>query len=382
MKVLHIITRLILGGAQENTLATVYGLMKRGYDVTLATGPPLGPEGSLIGEARERGVKLIIIPEMRREIHPLRDAKAFVKLYRLIKNGGFAIVHTHSSKAGILGRLAAWAACTRVIVHTIHGLPFHPYQSLLLNLLYINLEKIASLPTHKIITVCDAMSEKACHERIAGRDKFTTIYSGMELDPFLGVKEKDEGLVSSLGIGGNMVIGKIARLFPLKGQGFLIRALPDIVEAVPNAKLLLVGDGILKEHLVRLSEKLGVRDRVLFAGLVKRKDIPRFISVMDIVVHTSLREGLARVLPQAMAAGKPAVSFNLDGAGEVVLDGQTGFLVSPGDTAQLQKKIIELAKDPRMRLSFGRAGRRLVDPIFRAEYMVERICGVYEGLTG
>ncbi len=382
MKVLHVITRLILGGAQENTLATVYGLMRKGYDVTLATGPPLGPEGSLIEEARERGVRLALIPEMRREIHPLRDAKAFVKLYRLIKNGGWTIVHTHSSKAGILGRLAARAACTRVIVHTIHGLPFHPYQSWLLNLLYISLEKIASLPTHKIITVCDAMREAACRCRIAGRNKFTTIYSGMELDPFLGVKEKDKGLVSSLGIGDNMVIGKIARLFPLKGQGFLIRALPDIIKAVPDVKLLLVGDGILKEPLMKLSKELDVRDRVIFAGLVKREEIARFISVMDVVVHTSLREGLARVLPQAMAAGKPVVSFNLDGAGEVVLDGQTGFLVSPGDMAQLQKKIIELAKNPRMRLSFGRAGRKLVEPIFRAEYMVERICGVYEGLAG
>ncbi len=380
MKILHIITRLILGGAQENTLTTVYGQIERGYDVTLATGPPIGPEGSLMEEAEKRGVKIVLIPEMRREIHPVRDIKAFVRLYRLIKNGDFAIVHTHSSKAGILGRLAARAGGAGVRVHTIHGLPFHPYQSRILNLLYINLEKIASIFTQKIITVCDAMSAKACSCRIAERDKFITIYSGMELDTFLSIKEKDEELASSLGLGDNIVIGKIARLFSLKGHKFLIRALPAIIKAVPNVKLLLVGDGILREYLIQLSEELGIRDRIVFAGLVKREDIPRFISVMDIVVHTSLREGLARVLPQALAAGKPAVSFDIDGAGEVIKNGQTGFLAPPEDIAELQAKIIELAKDARMRRDFGEAGRRLVDPMFRAEYMVERICGVYREL--
>ncbi len=199
IKILHIITRLILGGAQENTLLTVEGLGKRkGYELTLATGPSLGPEGSLVGEAERKGIKLIRVPGMRREINPWRDFLTFVELYRLIKRGNYDIVHTHSSKAGILGRLAARLAGTKVIVHTIHGLPFHEYQSRGVNYFYILWERFAALFTDKIITVAEAMTSKALEAKLAPEEKFITIYSGMELDKFLesevGAVDKREQL--------------------------------------------------------------------------------------------------------------------------------------------------------------------------------------------
>ncbi len=332
MKVLHVITRLILGGAQENTLATVRILSgKDGYEVTLATGPPIGPEGSLMAEAEKTKAKIILIPEMRREINPVPDAISLVKLYFLMLRGRYDIVHTHSSKAGILGRIAAKLAGVKVIVHTIHGLPFHPYQSRFLNLTYTALEKLAAPITDRIITVCDAMSEKAVRARVAGTNKFETIYSGMNLEPFLHTENAPPAKRRELGIEENeMVVGKIGRLFPLKGHKYLIESAPAVVKAFPNVKFLLIGNGILREELKSKVRRLGLESRFIFSGLAKREEIPELISVMDVLVHTSVREGLARVLPQALACGKPAISFDIDGAREVVIPEKTGFLVPPG----------------------------------------------------
>ena len=386
IKVLHIITRLILGGAQENTLATVRVLsLKDDYEVSLVTGPPIGPEGSLMDEARIYGIEPVLLPEMRREINPVRDFLSFVKLYFLILRKKYDIVHTHSSKAGILGRLAGKLAGVKVIVHTIHGLPFHPYQNKFLNLLYIILEKFTACFTDRIITGCDAMKKKAVSAGIAGEDKFVTIYSGMDLTPFLfselSPQKSPVQKRRELGIKeGEMVIGKIGRLFPLKGHKYLIQAAPGIVKVFPNVKFLLIGDGILKNKLKSEVSQLGLEDKFIFLGLVKREDIPGLISVMDILVHTSLREGLARVLPQAMACEKPVVSFDIDGASEVVIPGKTGFLVLPEDIKSLSFAIINALSNPVKLSEMGRAGRLHVDPAFRVETMVDKIDELYKQL--
>jgi glycosyltransferase involved in cell wall biosynthesis len=404
VKVLHVITRMILGGAQENTLATVRILSEKDdYDVTLATGPPIGPEGSLMAEAEKTKAKIILIPEMRREINPLQDAVSLVKLYFLMLKGRYDIVHTHSSKAGILGRIAAKLAGdivhthsskagilgriaaklagVKAIVHTIHGLPFHPYQSRFLNLTYVTLEKLAALITGRIVTVCDAMSEKAVRARVAGTDKFETIYSGMNLQPFLRTENASPAKRRDLGIEENeIVVGKIGRLFPLKGHKYLIESAPAVVKAFPNVKFLLIGDGILKEELKSEVRRLGLESRFIFSGLAKREEIPGLISVMDILVHTSVREGLARVLPQALACGKPAISFDIDGAREVVIQGKTGFLVPPEDTSALSKAIIDALSDIPKLKEMGQTGRSLVAPVFSAETMVDKIDALYRNL--
>ena len=373
---------MILGGAQENTLATVRILSEKDdYDVTLATGPPIGPEGSLMAEAEKTKAKIILIPEMRREINPLPDAVSLVKLYFLMLKGRYDIVHTHSSKAGILGRIAAKLAGVKAIVHTIHGLPFHPYQSRFLNLTYVTLEKLAALITGRIVTVCDAMSEKAVRARVAGTDKFETIYSGMNLQPFLRTENASPAKRRDLGIEENeIVVGKIGRLFPLKGHKYLIESAPAVVKAFPNVKFLLIGDGILKEELKSEVRRLGLESRFIFSGLAKREEIPELISVMDVLVHTSVREGLARVLPQALACGKPAISFDIDGAREVVIPGKTGFLVPPEDTPALSKAIIDALSDTARLAEMGQAGRSLVAPVFSAETMVDKIDNLYKQL--
>ena len=382
-RVLHVITRLIVGGAQENTLLSVEGLDRLPeFEAVLATGLDRGPEGDLLDRAR-RTTRLVIVPELARDISPLADLRALWKLYHLIRRGRYHIVHTHSSKAGVLGRVAAWLAGTPIVVHTLHSLVFHDYQPWAVNRTYWALKKLCAPLTDHYISVSRLVAEKAIAAGIAPRERFTTIYSGMELDWFLSASADAGGVRRELGIPqGAPVVGKIARLFPLKGHDQLFDAIPGIVARVPGVRFLLVGDGLLQAHLRERARQGGYLDNLVFAGLVPRERIPAMLSAMDLLVHTSLREGLARVLPQALAMGKPCVSFDLDGASEVVIPGETGFLVKPDDVAGLQESIVRLLADAGLRARLGASGRARVDPAFRAETMVTEIAEVYRRLLG
>lgn len=381
IRVLHIITRMIVGGAQENTLLSVEGLDRLPeYEVTLLSGVDHGREGELLSRARET-TRLIVLPEMGRSINPLSDLVAFWKLYRLIKEGRYHIVHTHSSKAGVLGRWAAKFAGTPLIVHTLHSLVFHDYQPWLVNRAWWLAKKICAPITDYFISVSRIISEKAIAAGIAPPAMFRTIYSGMELDWFLNFKADTAAIRREFGIPADVpVVGKVARLFPLKGHDELMDAAPAIVARHPNVRFFLIGDGILLEHLQQRARELGILDNFVFAGLIPRERIPEMIAVMDVLVHTSLREGLARVLPQALAMGKPCVSFDIDGAPEVVITDKTGYLVQPNDAAGLAEGVSKLLADPALRAEMGAAGRKLVDPAFRAETMVREIAEVYEQL--
>ncbi|MCK4401092.1 glycosyltransferase family 4 protein [bacterium] len=383
IKVLHIITRLILGGAQENTLYTVEGLIKDpDYDVTLVSGHTTGPEGSLVSKAKDFGVNLVIINGLTRNINPFRDIIAFLSLYNLIKKNGFDIVHTHSSKAGILGRFAARLAGSSVIIHTIHGLPFHPYQNKFLNFLYIRLERLAGKFTDKIITVCDSMAQKAQVAGIKPVHGYVTVYSGMELGKFINERTSSSQAKRNIRLPVDAkVVGKVARLFPLKGCEYFISAAKYISERAQNVYFLIVGDGILREQLECRVRQMGLKDRFMFAGLVPQDDVPKFIAAMDVVVHTSLREGLARVIPQAMAMSKPVVSFDIDGARELVHNKDTGYLVRPEDTKKLSERVIDLLNDTGKAEKMGINGKKLVDPTFRIETMIDKIKVIYDNLT-
>ncbi len=382
VKVLHIITRLILGGAQENTLYTAEGLMKDpAYDITLASGHTTGPEGSIVNKAKESGVKLTIINSLTRNINPFSDISAFLSLYKLIKKNEYDIVHTHSSKAGILGRLAAKLAGCSVIIHTIHGLPFHPYQNKFLNFLYIRLERLAGRYTDKIITVCESMAQKAQAAGIKPVSGYVTVYSGMDLDKFIDDRTSSRQAKRNIGLPVDAkVVGKVARLFPLKGYEYFISASKYISECVQNVYFLIIGDGVLREQLEHRVRQMGLKDRFVFAGLIPNNDVPRFIAAMDIVVHTSLREGLARVIPQAMAMSKPVVSFDIDGARELIRNNDTGYLVAPKDTKRLSERVIDLLNDTKKAEKIGMNGRKLVDPAFRIETMIDKIKEIYDNL--
>ncbi|MBN1917090.1 MAG: glycosyltransferase family 4 protein [Verrucomicrobia bacterium] len=383
-KVCHVITRLILGGAQENTLYTVELLQESGrFDVTLVTGPALGPEGSLFERAENGDFQTVVIPQMRRAIHPVRDLTTYRALKRLFKRERYDVVHTHSSKAGVLGRLAARAAGVPVVVHTIHGLPFHPYQPRFTYKIYVALERIAARRSDRIISVADAMTAQAVAAGVAASDMFTTIYSGMDLDLFLEAGAKRDGVRKRLGFGpDDLVVGKIARLFHLKGHEYVFEAFRRLAARFPTLKLMLVHDGILRRQFEAQLERMGLRDRVVFTGIVPPDEIPELIAAMDVLVHASLREGLARTLPQALAVGRPVVSFDVDGAREVTLDDRTGCLVAPKDVDGLTAAIEKLLGDAALRARLGAEGRRLVDPVFRKEYMVEQIAALYDDLLG
>ncbi|MEA2328948.1 MAG: hypothetical protein QOE68_3907 [Thermoanaerobaculia bacterium] len=381
LRVLHIITRLIVGGAQENTLLTCEGLAAMPeYEVTLASGIDRGPEGDLLDRAAKGN--LVLVPELGRAISPIADVRALWKLYRLIRRGRYHIVHTHSSKAGVLGRIAAKLAGTPLIVHTLHSLVFHEYQPWIVNRTWWLVKKICAPMTDHFLSVSSVIVRKAVAAGIDEPGKFTTVYSGMELDWFLNSKADGAAVRREFGIPADApVVGKIARLFPLKGHDELMDAAPEIVRRVPNVRFFLIGDGILYDHLRERASAAGILDNFVFAGLIQRERIPEMLAAMDVVVHTSLREGLARVLPQALAMGKPCVSFDIDGAPEAVLDGKTGYLVRAYDNQTLADRISKLLADPELRATMGANGRRHVDPAWRAETMVAGTAAVYRMLA-
>lgn len=382
MRVAHIITRLILGGAQENTLLSCEDLLRiYGDDVLLITGPPLGPEGSLVERGRAGGVPMEVIPELRRAIHPWRDLVSYRKIKQILRRFRPDVVHTHSAKAGILGRMAATSLKTPAIVHGIHGAPFHPYQSAAARSFFRACERWASSQCHAFVSVADAMTELMVNAGVAPREKFVTIYSGMEVEPFLASDQHRERVRRELGYcHEHVVIGKVARLFHLKGHEDLIQAAVQVVRSEPLARFLMVGDGILAEPLRRQIASLGLDDYFQFTGLVQPQRIPELLAAMDIVVHTSYREGLARVLPQALISGRPVVSYDVDGAREVAIPGETGHLIAPRDVAGVATALCELAGDPELRRQLGTEGRRRFTDIFRHEHMTAQIRSLYERL--
>lgn len=379
MRTAHVITRLIIGGAQENTLFNVDDQHHlHGDDVCLITGPGLGPEGTLEKRARERGLDLRVLPELRRSLHPLQDWKALRAIRRAIGEYSPDIVHTHSSKAGILGRLAA-KQLRLPAVHTIHGASFHFGQNPILHQAYRMAEKLAARWCDHFISVCDAMTEQYVSAGIAPKEKFTTIYSGMDVDRFLNPQRSPDEVRRELNLDpGDIVFGKVARLFHLKGHNYLIEAAAQVAAQIPQARFLLVGDGILTEHYQSRIRELGLENHFRFTGLVAPDAVSDYLHAMDVVVHTSDWEGLPRVLPQALIAGKPVISFRIDGAPEVCLHGETGLLVDHRDVPGLAFAMTQLGKDAGARARMGANGRDRFTAQFRHEYMTDRIRRLYE----
>ena len=381
-RVAHVITRLIIGGAQENTLLTVEDQHRLfGDEVTLISGPGLGPEGSLVERAQKDGLDLRIIPELRRSIHPWRDWSSYRRLVALLREIRPQVVHTHSSKAGILGRMAA-ARLGIPAVHTIHGASFHYGQNPLAHHSYILAEKWAARRCAKFISVCDAMTDQYVKAGIAARDRFVTIYSGMEVEPFLNPPRPREELRRELGLRPeHVVITKVARLFHLKGHECVIAAASRVAKEHPNVRFVFVGDGILREQFRDQIERARLSEFFVFVGLVPPQRVPELIHASDVIVHASYWEGLARVLPQALIAGKPVVSYDVDGAKEVVIPGETGYLLPPRSVEELASALCELVGDPALRDRLGRTGRERFVEQFRHETMTRRIREAYASVV-
>ncbi len=381
MHVAHIITRLIIGGAQENTLHNVEDQIRLSGDrVTLIAGPGLGPEGSLEERARASGADVRLLPQFRRNLHPWRDFASYLEILRLLRETRPDLVHTHASKAGILGR---WAAARLGIpaVHTIHGASFHYGQSQLAYRLYQSLERQAAKSTARFISVADAMTDQYVSAGIASRERFVTISSGFDVEPFLQPPRPPDEIRRALGLApGQVVIGKVGRLFHLKGHTYVIEAAKSILARFPQVRFLFVGDGILRAQFEQRLQELGIREAFVFTGLVPPQQVPELIHAMDIVVHTSEWEGLARVLPQGLIAGKPVVSFAIDGAREVVIPDETGLLVPPRAIPELTDALCRLIAEPETRRRMGAAGRARFTDQFRHETMTRRIRETYQSV--
>lgn len=378
MRIIHVITRMILGGAQENTLLTMIGQKERGHDVTLVTGPTTGPEGTLLPLVYKHGIRVVEHPHLIRAIWPLADWRAYGALRQCFRDEKPDVVHTHSSKAGILGRMAAWKERVPRVLHTIHGLPFHPFQSKLKNTLYIAAERFAAKRCHRILSVCDAMTDEALAAGVGKREQYTTVYSGMEIEPFL---RRDYDVTALRGRYGfspdDVVIGKVARLFELKGHEILLDAFITMAHDFPRAKLFFVGDGILQDTLKAKARACGLSERVVFAGLVPRENVAEHVAIMDVVAHCSLREGLARVLPQALLSEKAVISFDVNGAREVVIPGVTGLLVPPQNQEELVRALRMAMMHPEQMKALAAQGCHLCRERFDWHTMVEAILQAY-----
>jgi glycosyltransferase involved in cell wall biosynthesis len=378
MRIVHVITRLIIGGAQENTLLSCEGQHDLGHEVTLITGPAIGPEGSLMTRARNYGYRIEIVDEMRRSILPVKDFRTYHRLVQHFRDLRPDVVHTHSSKAGILGRWAADRAKVPVIVHTIHGLAFTASTSRVVNSVYKQLERSTAPLTTKIVCVADAMRDQSLAAGIGTSDQYVTVYSGMETGPFVNPPVPRAETRKRLGLEDHHVaVGTIARLFHLKGHDDLIDTAPGLCKEFPNLRFLWVGDGLLRDAFKERISKLGLTDRFSFTGLVPPERVCEFTSAMDVLVHPSRREGLARALPQGALAGCPVVTYDVDGNREGLIDEKTGFLIPPFDKDKLAQALRVLIADPDLRRSMGEAGRAFALSRFDTKVMVDGLERVY-----
>jgi glycosyltransferase involved in cell wall biosynthesis len=376
-----VITRMILGGAQENTLSSVQGLSAiPDYDVTLLTGPETGSEGTILSNV-DPSVDVVYVPSMIRSINPLLDVRSTYWLAQWFRRAQPDLVHTHSSKAGVVGRLAArWAAVPHV-VHTLHSLVFHDYQPKPVEATYRQIKRALVPFTDYYVSVSDDIRERAIAAGIGRPDQHCTIRSGFETAAFAAALLPRDTARERLDLPTDRVIvGVVGRLFPLKGHQELLDVAPQLVRKHPEILFAFVGSGPLEPDLRRFVREHGLSRHVAFVGSVPPEEVPVAFSALDMLVHTSLREGLARVIPQAVLAQVPVVAYDLDGSREVVEDGENGFLVRPRDRVQLAERIGLMVSDPGLRARMAGVGSDRILHDYSVEQMVRKLDELYRQL--
>lgn len=379
-RVMIIITLFSIGGATETVVSLAAGLKKRGINVDIVTGPALPNEGNMFSEAASLGLNVIVLDELVRDISIVHDLKAFFSLRKIISEGGYSIVHTHSSKAGVIGRIAAWFSRVPVIVHTIHGLPYHNYQALALANSYILIEKFCAVLSSKIISVTHAIIRNCTQNGIAREDKFIVIRSGLQLEQYKNALTSRESIRKKYGFSENdIVAGVISRIAPLKGHEYIIELAKRSKNGPFRIKYFLIGDGESGSFITSQIKTFHLEEFIICSGMVAPNEIPGMISAVDFIIHPSLREGLARVLPQSIIMNRKVITFNLDGVDEVITDGISGFSVETGNIDALFNAC---------NLVCGSDGRSKIDETFRStietefssETMIEKHIHLYSEL--
>jgi glycosyltransferase involved in cell wall biosynthesis len=367
IRVLHIITRLDVGGSTENTLLSVTRMPRGEFSTGLVAGRTTHPPPGAAEALSRAGVPYTEIRSLRRAVSPILDWLALGQLWRLMRRMPVDIVHTHSSKAGFLGRLAARAAGVPRIVHTPHGHVFHGYFSPVATRIFSRMERVAAPWTDRIVTLSHEEAKDHLRRGIGTPGQFVTIPSGVELGPVLTAAPTR--LVPD-----GPVVGAFARLVPVKGLHHLIDAAPMVLRRCPRARFLLVGEGEMRPALEAQVRARGLQAQVLFTGF--REDAASVMAGTDLVVLPSINEGMGRVLVMAMAQGKPIVASRVGGVAELLGEGEAGILVPPGDPTVLAEAISRLLQDPSRARTLGDAGRRRA-PRYSAEAMLEALAKLH-----
>jgi glycosyltransferase involved in cell wall biosynthesis len=372
---LYIVTKLELGGAQKQLLTLIKQLDKNKYNIYLIT----AKEGLLLPVASSlNGLTIKRSRFLDRPINPLKDILALIEIYWFIKKNAIRIVHTHSSKAGIVGRLAAKLAKVNIIFHTVHGWSFNDYQAVMKRKIFLLLERFAAKFTDRLIVVSCCDKQKGLENFIGTEDKYFLIRYGIDQSEFkrshdyIGIRK--ELKISAT----DTVVGMIACFKPQKSPQDFIKLAYAVKETFPSVKFVLVGDGILRKKIENLISGLNLKSQVLLTGW--RKDVPMVLAAMDIFVLTSLWEGLPIVVLEAMASAKPIVVTDTGGVGEVINDGKAGFVVPPGDTKKMVEKLALLLHDGDLRRRMGQYARDRLDSNFTVRAMVRHSENLYANL--
>ncbi len=379
LRVLHVITRMIVGGAQENTMLSCALIDPIQFPSTLMTGRETGIEGELHAEAHARGVRLIVEPSLVRRLSPWHDLIATFRLWHAIRGGRYDVVHTHSSKAGILGRIAAWLAGVPVIVHTAHGWSFNRHQPWHIYWLYVWLERICAWFSTALVVVGSPNRDEGLALGIGRPEQYRLIRSGIEVQSYRDITISRDQARSRLSLPReSFVIGSVGRLCEQKAPLDLLEAFVPVANARPEVRLVFVGDGPQRLNLEAAVARHGLEDRVHLAGL--RRDVPELLRAFDVFALASRWEGLPRVFPQAMAAGLPIVATLVDGAPDAITSGENGWLVKVGDMASMADRLNALAADPDTARRMGAAGCARVEE-FSAQQMVHELADLYTRLA-
>jgi glycosyltransferase involved in cell wall biosynthesis len=375
IRVAHVITLSTpFGGAQRNTLLTVKGLVRDGYEVELIC----GPGGQLIPEAEAVGVPVHILGNLIRSLSPWKDICVFFNLYRLFRAGQYHIVHTHSVKAGLLGRIAAWLARVPIIVHTVHGVPYE-INGDLKSRVFIILERVAGWVTDRLICVGEVLRQDWGFWKIAPDEKVTTVYSGIDFSSYCPSRSASD-VKAELRLEESWpIVGSTGRLSRQKAQEYLVEAIALLKPRYPNIRLLLVGDGELRVFLEKRIHDLGVSSNVCVLG--EREDVADLLNIFEIYAMSSRWEGIGRALTEAMYRGLPVVATSVNGVRELVIHEQTGLLVVPRDAKALAVAIDRLVSNADLARRLGQNAHRKVQASMDSEKMITAIEEIYERLA-
>jgi glycosyltransferase involved in cell wall biosynthesis len=376
IRILHIHTLPIVSGSGINTFLSMQGMDRTLYEVELAC----APGGRLIPLVQENHMEVRTFKNMVQPLHPFKDTLALLDLTAFLRKNLYHIVHTHNSKAGFLGRLAAKLAGVPVIVHTIHGFAFHDEEPLWRQMLFRNLERLGSHWSDRMIFISQPLIDWALKDHIVGEEKITKIYSGIQLDKFHPVKSEEKDRIRRKWAlkKEEAVVGIVSKLWEGKGHTVLIEAFKLLKEKIKDAKLVIVGEGYLYDELFRLVGNNGLRESVLFTGF--QMDVSEIIATFDVAVLPSFFEGMGRVILEAMAMEKPVVASRVGGIPDLIDQGINGLLVRPGDARELADALEKVLSDNGLARKLGKEGRKRIKDQFSADVMVQSIEKLYREL--